>query len=110
MIQACRSRALPSRSAAAMVSSVDWPLTCTTRARLRTSSKRSFGVMAARSSGPSGGSCYIRIHHLFRIDDPIEFRLRDEPQRQGGGLEREVVIHGVVSDLRCLVVADHRRE
>src|SRR6266699_2256351 len=36
------SSLLPSRSAAARVSSVDWPLTCNTRAKVRMRSDRSF--------------------------------------------------------------------
>ena len=34
----------------------------------------------------------------------------DEAELQRGGLQREVVVHGVVGDLRGLVVADHRRQ
>src|SRR2546425_6673521 len=47
MMVACRSRSLLSRSAAATVSSVDWPLTCNTRAKVRTRSDRSCNVITA---------------------------------------------------------------
>ena len=52
----------------------------------------------------------VRPDHLCRIDDAIEFRLGDEAELQRSGLEREVVVHRVVCDLRRLVVADDRRQ
>src|SRR5262249_56478895 len=55
---------------------------------------------------PSVGRCDIRVDHLRRLDDTIEFGLRDKAQLQRRILEREVVVHGVVGDLRRLVVAD----
>src|SRR6266480_2206987 len=116
MILARRSRLLPSRSAAARVSSVDWPLTCNTRARIRTRSDRSCKLITACSGieakkvSRSGTGCHIRFHHLFWIDDAIKFSLSDKSQLQGGSLECEVIIHRVMRDLRCFVVTDHRRE
>src|SRR5215468_649947 len=47
----------------------------------------------------SGAGCNIGFHHLFWIDDAIKFSLRNKAQLQGGSLEREVIIHSVVSDL-----------
>src|SRR5439155_961920 len=104
MILARRSRLLPSRSAAARVSSVDWPLTCNTRARIRTRSDRSCKLITACSGieakkvSRSGTGCHIRFHHLFWIDDAIKFSLSDKAQLQGGSLECEVIIHDLHSD------------
>ena len=50
--------------------------------------------------------CDIGLHHFLRIDHAIEFVLRDKAQFQRGSLQREIVVHGVVGDLRRLVVAD----
>src|SRR5262249_21194958 len=56
------------------------------------------------------GCRHIGPHHFLWIDDAIEFGLRDVAQFQSGRLQRQIVVHGVVSDLRRFVVADHRRE
>src|SRR5262249_23041343 len=69
---------------------------------------------AGSSPGPARSSTrplgrwlarHVRLDHFFWIDDAIEFRLGDETQLQRGFLQREVVVHGVVGDLRGLVVA-----
>src|SRR5215475_9572099 len=77
-----------------------------------TRSCMSLALMASdlwsETSGGRGGD--IGMHHFCWINDPIELGLRNEAQLQGGRLEREVVVHGVVRDLRRLVVADHRRQ
>src|ERR1700679_409627 len=52
----------------------------------------------------------IRFYHLGGVDDAIELRLRDEAKLQRGVLQREIVVHRMMGDLRCLVVADHRRK
>src|SRR6516165_1802095 len=73
------------------------------------------------TSSPGHASCstrplarwlarHVRLDHFFRIYDAIEFRLRDEAQLQRGFLQREIVVHGVVGDLRGLVVADDGRK
>src|ERR1700731_2524914 len=120
MIVLSRPTLLLSRAVAARVSCVDCPLTCNTRANARTRSARSGmeRVVTASISEPraaagaelSGGRCNIGFHHLARIDNAIEFRLGYKAQLQGGGLQRQIIVHGVVSDLGCLVIADDRRE
>src|SRR5207302_1583610 len=115
MIVVSRPTLLLSLAAAARVSCVDCPLTCNTRANARTRSARSgmervVTAWAADSAGLSGGRCNIGLHHLARIDNAIEFRLGYKAQFQGGGLKRQVIVQGVVSDLGCLVIADDGRE
>src|SRR2546425_12251420 len=65
MMLARRSRLVPRRSAAATVSSVDWPLTCSTRANVRTRSDRSSNVITAQSSRESGVSRPCRPDFLL---------------------------------------------
>src|SRR6185312_2243107 len=48
--------------------------------------------------------------HLRRVDDAVELRLGDKAKLQGGLFQRQVVVGGVMRDLRRLVVADHRRQ
>ena len=57
---------------------------------------------------PAGGD--IGVDHLGRVDDAVEVGLGDEAELQRGGFEREVVVLGVMRDLRRLVVADHRHQ
>src|SRR5580692_2505370 len=67
----------------------------------------------ARSSAeiaPRSFTGDIGFYHLGRVDDAIELSLRDEAKLQRGVPQREIVVHCMMSDLRCLVVADHRRE
>jgi hypothetical protein len=59
---------------------------------------------------PSAGFCHVRLDHLRRIDDAVELVFRYRSQLKCGLLEREVVVHRVVRDLRRLVIADHGRE
>jgi hypothetical protein len=64
-----------------------------------------------KASGPatSGRAAgHIRRHHFLRIDDAVEFGLRDEAQLQRGRLQSQIVVHGVVGDFRRLVIADDR--
>src|ERR1700704_3194274 len=49
-------------------------------------------------------------NHFHRIDDTVEFSLSDKAKLQSRGLESEILIHGVVSDLRGFVVADDGRK
>src|SRR6516164_929605 len=49
-------------------------------------------------------------NHFRRIDDTVEFSLGDKAQLQSRGLECEILVHGVVSDFRSLVVTDDGRE
>src|SRR3569833_1423194 len=53
---------------------------------------------------------HVRVHHLGRVHDAVEFSLADVTELQGGLLQRQGVLAGVMGDLRGLVVADHRRE
>jgi hypothetical protein len=69
-----------------------------------------FLPLCVPQSPPSTGCCHIRVNHLSWIDHTLEFSFRDKSQLQCRLFEREVVIHCVVSDLRRLVVADHRGE
>src|SRR5882724_6001762 len=115
MIVARRPRLLLSRSAAATVSSVDCPLRCSTRANVRTRSDRSTRFISAHPTvvshwRTSGSFCHIWFHHLAWIDDAIKFILGYKAQFQGGILEREIIVHGVVGNLRCLVVPNDRRK
>src|SRR5207302_1909600 len=117
MILPRRPSLLPSRSAAANVSCVDSPLTCNTRAKVRTRSACCSKLVAAGScvvetndDPRSSAGCDIRLHHLFGIDDAIKFGFCNKAQLQGCSLEREIVIGGVVRNLRCLVIADNRRK
>jgi hypothetical protein len=48
---------------------------------------------------PSGHRGDVGPHHLGRFDDPIECLLFDEPELQGGFLEREVAVCRMVRDL-----------
>src|SRR5579871_2507272 len=48
--------------------------------------------------------------HLGGIDDAIELVFADEAELECRLLEREVVVHGVMRDLGCLVVADDGRQ
>src|SRR5258708_40302233 len=59
---------------------------------------------------PLLGSRDVRFDHLRWIDDAVELVLRHEPKLQRCGLQREVVVQRVVLMLRCLVVANDRRE
>src|SRR5260370_1274442 len=49
---------------------------------------------------PSAGFCNVRVDHLRRIDEVVDFVFRDKPQFQGGLFEGEVVVQCVVRDLR----------
>src|SRR6266480_5169020 len=49
-------------------------------------------------------ACHIGLHHLLRIDDAVELRLGDKSQLPRGRLQREIALHGVVGNLRGLVV------
>src|SRR6266446_1715940 len=53
---------------------------------------------------------HVRPDHLRRVDDAIELFRRDVSQLQRGLPERQVVVQRVVGNLRCLVVADDRRQ
>src|ERR1700741_60841 len=55
---------------------------------------------------PAGGD--IGVDHLGRVDDAIEVGLGDIAELQRGGLERKIVVLGIMRYLRRLVVADHR--
>src|SRR5437899_1826341 len=83
------------KPAAASGVSVDSALTCNTRVKARTRSEGAREV--AGRSRRSGTGCHIRSHHLLRVDDAVEFGLRDESQLQGGGLEREIISRGIKS-------------
>src|SRR5262249_4923749 len=48
--------------------------------------------------------------HFRRVDDTIEFSFSDKAKLQSRGLEREILIHGVVRNFRSFVVADDGRE
>src|SRR6266851_8941123 len=118
MIVALRPRLLLSRPAAARVSYVDCPLTCNTRANASSRPERSGTERVVTAPIPecleipvaevSGGRGDIRFHHLGGINHAIEFLLCDETQFQSSCLERQVVVQGIVSDVRCFVVADDR--
>src|SRR2546422_8843244 len=57
------------------------------------------------SSDSSGSGCNVGIHHLLGINDRSNSASVTKPQLHGGGL-----VHGMVSDLRCLVIANRRRQ
>src|SRR5262249_4619044 len=59
---------------------------------------------------PSGSLGYIGFHHLCRINNAIKFLLGNKAEFQSSGFEGEVVIHGIVRDLRCLVITYDRRK
>ena len=63
----------------------------------------------AFSGSMRGGTRHVRLHHFLGVDNAIELRLTDKAQFQRGLFQREVVVHGVVGDLRGLVVADDGR-
>src|SRR6266403_1034964 len=76
MILVRRSSLLASRSAAARVSSVDWPLTCNTRAKVRTKSDRSFKFKSilelhvgseSDNHGTPRASAYICVVLYYRL-------------------------------------------
>src|SRR5580698_1940580 len=48
------------------------------------------------------------MNHLRRIDDPVELVFRHVSQLQCGLLECQVVVEGVVSNLRRLVITNDR--
>ncbi len=52
----------------------------------------------------------VGLDHLRRVDHAVEFRLTDEAEGEGRLLQRQILLHRVVGDLRRLVVADDRRE
>src|SRR5258708_40144166 len=98
-------RAAPSRVTAVAVLSVAWPC-----------GNRSLAPAESRSRSPLELTIvlsitgHVGLDHLGRVDDAHELRLRHETELQRRSLEREVVVHRIVSDLRRLVVTDHRRE
>src|SRR5215831_3663251 len=103
--------ARPNRSAAPTVWSVAWPLTKSVRAKSRTRLACSCAVIPASAMSPDRSGrrrlCrHVWLHHLARIDDAVELGLGDEAEFQRGRLQREVVVGGVVGDLRGLVVTD----
>src|SRR5207247_8168880 len=59
---------------------------------------------------PSADLRDVWTNHLRRIDNTVELGLGNKAQFQRGGLQRENVVHRVVSDLRRLVVTDDGRQ
>ena len=53
---------------------------------------------------------HVGLRHFLWIDHSIEFGFRHKAQFKGGLLQREIIIQGVMSNLRRLVVADDRRK
>src|SRR6516162_4433030 len=64
----------------------------------------------ARRFSPVCSLGYVGRDHLRRIDDAVEQLLGHKAELQRGFFEGQVVVHCVMGDLRCLVVADDRRE
>src|SRR5262249_426663 len=138
MIVARNPSARPRLSAALTVCSVAWPLTNNVRAKLRTISEPSSEVIVAspdhtfarslagasrkhsgwlrvREALCSGRlrcrrSGHVRLYHLLRIDDPVEFGFGDKAKFERRILESEVVVHRIMCDLRRPVVADYGRK
>src|SRR5579883_2228988 len=78
----------------------------TTARHKRIVSSLSFGETLPRSLSTR----HVRVHHLRGIDDAVEFRFANVTKSQSGLLQRQVVLGGVMCDLRGLVIADHRGE
>src|SRR5260370_36405884 len=96
MILARRSRSSPSRSAAARVSAVDWPLAYSTRAKVRTRSDRS-----CKLRSPGTALLKVKISSLSKTPPPRENRAGCYPRsgiveaRQGhpSGSGRHIGFH-----------------
>src|SRR5579859_313580 len=114
MIRTPSPSSAPSRWPARTVCWVDWPLTNSDWAMASTKLPLCSVVIddaPDRRSIPaevSDATCDIGLHHFLWIDDAIEFGFSHKSQLQRGDLESQVVVHGVVRDLRRLVVPDDR--
>src|SRR5215831_14285132 len=124
-------------SVASMVSSVDCPLTYSSRANDRTRSASwraviSFSASSNAEPNPRvdpadtgrihalqqsgrrrlGGWCFrhVRSYHLAWIDDAVELCFGYEAQLQRRRLQCQIVVHSVMGDLRGLVVTDDGRK
>src|SRR5271155_1126601 len=67
--------------------------------------------LSAKAGSLSGnGRRYVGPDHFLRIHYAIEFSFGHEAELQCSGLEREVVVIRIMSNLRSLVIADNRRK
>src|SRR5262249_39340254 len=109
------------RSPNPTVCSVVSPLTNRTRVarlrRSRTPEADSWTFLSPATAGATsrrsriaGIGRDVRPNHLRRVDDTVELRLAYEPQLERRLLERQIIVQGVVGDLRGLVVPDNRRK
>src|SRR5882757_7707399 len=86
-----------------------------TRSSPTMDSETLLGSPASLTSGYAGpGGIHflgdVGPDHLCGIDDAVELLLGNEAELQRRCLEREIVVHRVMRDLRRLVVTDHRRQ
>ena len=68
-----------------------------------------FHLLGGDDIFPLAGFSDIGMSHLGRIYHAVELSFANEPEFEGSLFQREIVVQGVVRNLRSLVVSNDRR-
>jgi hypothetical protein len=77
-------------------------------ASFASSARGSSETTSARTIWQLASGCHVGLHHFGRVDHPIELLFGYEAELQCRLLQSEIMIHGIVRNLRGFIVADDR--